>query len=103
MEMSMKLIDIGLFRSWCLQLPEATHEVSGKEEYFKVHNNTFAMIASNGIRIKCIPDNFKKRFSIRISVFQNNMDSFIGFGFIAVKIFILKIFMNILSIPMKLL
>ena len=60
MEMSMILIDIGLFRSWCLQLPEATHEVSGKEEYFKVHNNTFAMIASNGIRIKCTPDNFKK-------------------------------------------
>ncbi|KPA10530.1 protein containing DUF419, partial [Candidatus Magnetomorum sp. HK-1] len=53
------LIDSGLFRSWCLQLPEAIHEVSGQKEYFKVHDKTFASIDPDGVRVKCTPENYE--------------------------------------------
>ena len=53
------LLDIELFRSWCLQLPEAVLEVSKQKEYYKIHNKTFAMIDSNGIRLKCSPQEYE--------------------------------------------
>jgi len=53
-------MDIRLFRSWCLQLPETNQEVKNQAEYFKVCNKTFAMINSNGIRVKCLQDDYNR-------------------------------------------
>lgn len=47
------LFDIELFRSWCLELPDAVLEISKQKEYYKIHSKTFAMIDANGIRLKC--------------------------------------------------
>ena len=52
------LFDIELFRTWCLQLPETALEVSNQKEYYKIYNKTFAMIDTDGIRLKCLPDDY---------------------------------------------
>jgi predicted DNA-binding protein (MmcQ/YjbR family) len=53
------LFDIELFRTWCLQLSETVMKVSKQEEYYKIHDKTFAVINSNGIRLKCTPEDFE--------------------------------------------
>ena len=58
------LLDIELFRSWCLQLPEAVLEVSKQKEYYKIYNKTFAMIDTNGIRLKCSPQEYEVAIQI---------------------------------------
>jgi len=52
-------LDIELFRSWCLQLPDTVLVVSKQQEYYKVQNKTFAVIDSNGIRLKCSPQDYE--------------------------------------------
>ena len=51
-------IDIRLFRSWCLQLPETKYVIKNQDEYFQIFGKTFAMINPSGIRLKCAKDDY---------------------------------------------
>jgi predicted DNA-binding protein (MmcQ/YjbR family) len=53
-------MDTELFRSWCLELPEATLDYAGQKEIFKIEKKTFAIIDQDIISLKCNSQAFQK-------------------------------------------
>jgi len=53
-------MDIELFRSWCLELPEAENDFSVKKEFFKINKKTFAIIECDNISLKCDSIEYQK-------------------------------------------
>ena len=53
-------MDIELCRSWCLDLPEAKNDFSGKKELFKINQKTFAFIENETISLKCDSIEYQK-------------------------------------------
>ena len=47
-------MDIGLFKTWCLELPEVERTCSAQNETFKIRSKIFAIVGQDYITVKCL-------------------------------------------------